>query len=55
MPAAAMLLAALFETLARAVRWTAMLLWKGGTCIANAPQSWAGKDLALSYTYLSGS
>lgn len=36
LPAAAMLVASLLEPQARAVVWTAMLLWTGGACLANA-------------------
>ena len=35
-PAGAMLIAAFLEPLSRAVIWTAMLLWMGGACLANA-------------------
>ena len=36
LPALAMVLAASFEHRTRAVVWTAMLLWTGGACVANA-------------------
>ena len=35
-PAVAMLAAAWFEPTLRAVVWTAMLIWMGGACLANA-------------------
>lgn len=36
LPAAAMLVAVFLEPEVRAVTWTAMLLWMGGACLANA-------------------
>ena len=36
LPAVAMLVASLLEPRARAIVWTAMLLWMGGACLANA-------------------
>ena len=35
-PGGLMLIAALLEPLPRAVIWTALLLWMGGVCLANA-------------------
>ena len=35
-PTGAMLIASFLEPRARAVIWTAMLLWMGGACLANA-------------------
>ena len=36
LPAGFMLIGAFLEPLPRAVVWTAMLLWMGGACLANA-------------------